>query len=102
MAPPLRMLTPAQCRTIRKALASGATRDEAAFEAGISRRLLDTRLRDQLADVRVGRGRGGGQKNREPPSPDEIQRLTEIIRGRWSEETARARKCNFTGILPEE
>jgi len=101
MAPPFRLLTAAQCRTIRKALTSGATRDEAAFAAGITRRLLDTRLRDQLADVRVGQGRRPAKKRGHDPTPEEIARTAEIIRSRWSDDTERARRCNFSGILPE-
>lgn len=101
MAAHLKLLTASQLRTIRKALAAGATRDEAAFAAGITRRLLDTRLRDQLADVRVGQGRRGLTPRGEDPTPEEIARTTEIIRSRWNEDTERARKCNFTGLLPE-
>ncbi|NBW85453.1 MAG: hypothetical protein EBR23_01130 [Planctomycetia bacterium] len=101
MAAHLKLLTPAQLRTIRMALESGSTRDEAAFLAGITRRLLDTRLRDQLADVRVGQGRRGRTKPGTDPTPEEIARTTEIIRSRWTDDTERARRRNFTGLLPE-
>jgi hypothetical protein len=103
--PPVKWLTADQERLAREAFKAGATRDEAAFLAGITRRLLDTRLRDQLADVRPGRGRGGGKKNREPPTPDEIEQMTELIRSRWDDETRRIRRLgpgrNFTGTKRE-
>ena len=95
------LLTPDQERIVREALLAGSSRDEAAWLAGISRRRLDARLRDQLRDVRVGQGRGGGAKGREPPSPDEIERMCEAIRSRWTDATRAQRRRNFTGQLPE-
>lgn len=95
------LLTADQERIVREALVSGSSRDEAAWLAGISRRRLDARLRDQLADVRVGQGRGGGAKKQEPPSPEEIERMCEIIRSRWPDSVRAQRRRNFTGQLPE-
>jgi hypothetical protein len=89
MAAHLKLLTAAQLKAVREALAAGATRDEAAIAAGISRRLLDTRLRDQLADVRVGRGRGGGRwprKGPPPPTPEEIRWAAALVRESWGPE----------------
>lgn len=95
------LLTEDQERIIREALVSGSSRDEAAWLAGISRRRLDARLRDQLRDVRVGQGRGGGAKKSDPPTRDEIERMCEIIRSRWTDSVRASRRRNFTGQLPE-
>lgn len=81
-------LTPQQEQTIRQALSAGATRDEAAAAAGITRSRIDTRMRDQLADLRVGRGRRERhrQKGGAFPTPEEIRMATAMIRAGWSEE----------------
>lgn len=77
-------LTPAQEETVRKALLSGATRDEAAAAIGISRSRLDTRLRDQLSGLRVGRGRRERRRGPQPdPTPDEIALRAAAIRRSW-------------------
>lgn len=72
---------------MRAALAAGESRDRAAALAGISRRRLDGRLRDQLADVRVGRGRGGGRRLKAqepaPPTPEEIRWAAALVREGW-------------------
>lgn len=73
-------LTPDQERTIRDAHARGLTQDDAAWLAGVSRRLLVTRLADQLADVHWGQGRG--RKSRADPTEEEIERLKAEIRDR--------------------
>jgi hypothetical protein len=73
------LLTPEQERIIRDAHAGGATQDDAAYLAGVSRRLLVTRLADQLADVRWGQGRG--RKARADPSQEEIERLKALPSG---------------------
>jgi len=73
-------LTAEQERIIRDAHARGLTQDDAAYLAGVSRRLLVTRLADQLADVRWGQGRG--RKARADPSQEEIERLKAEIRDR--------------------
>lgn len=60
------------------------TRCEAAAEIGVTRQMLDTRLRDQLADVRVGRGRR--ERRRPPaadPTPEEIRVRCALLRRSW-------------------
>lgn len=74
------LLTPEQERIIRDAHARGLTQDDAAWLAGVSRRLLVTRLADQLADVHWGQGRG--RKARADPTEEEIERLKAVIRER--------------------
>lgn len=74
------LLTPEQERIIRDAHARGLTQDDAAWLAGVSRRLLVTRLADQLADVHWGQGRG--RKARADPTEEEIERLKAVIRQR--------------------
>jgi hypothetical protein len=82
-----RFLTPAEEQTIRAALAAGFTRDEAAAEVGITRSTLDARLRDQLADLRVGRGRRERRRAPQPElTPDEIAYRTHLVRSRWPAE----------------
>jgi len=104
-APPrAELLTPEQERTVRAALLSGATRTEAAAMVGITRQRLDTRLRDQLADVRVGRGRRErNQRSRwqevDDPDPETIAARAAEIRSRWTEEEANLRRLNFSGPL---
>lgn len=103
MTRPAYYLPPAQERAIRRALRGGATRDEAAAAAGITRSLLDTRLRDQLADVRVGRGRGGGRPTEDDGgdwdiSVEEIYRRAAALRAEWTPEEEAARyNSNFSG-----
>ena len=77
-------LTPAQEEAVRRALQAGATRDEAARLVGITRSRLDTRLRDQLRDCRVGQGRR--ERHRQPqadPTPAEILLRAAAIRRAW-------------------
>jgi hypothetical protein len=82
-----RFLTLAEEQTIRAALAAGFTRDEAAAEIGITRSTLDARLRDQLADCRVGRGRRERRRAPQPElTPDEIAYRTHLVRSRWPAE----------------
>lgn len=82
-----RFLTPAEEQLIRTALASGLTRDEAAAAAEISRSRLEQRLRDQLADVRVGRGRRERRRTPQPElTPDEIAYRAHLVRSRWPAE----------------
>lgn len=87
---------------IRRALLSGSTREEAARLVGISRSLLDTRLRDQLADVRVGRGRRGRQDGGDWDIDEaEIYRRAAEIQARWTEEERESRRVgNFSGHTP--
>lgn len=74
------LLTPEQERIIRDAHARGLTQDDAAWLAGVSRRLLVTRLADQLADVHWGQGRG--RKARADPTQEEIEAMKATIRER--------------------
>jgi hypothetical protein len=86
MADGKRLLTPEQEATVRRMLAGGASITEAAAAAGISVRRLRTRQEDQLADVRVGRGRGGGPRRWRDPTPEEIEAATAEIRRGWPPE----------------
>ena len=80
-------LTVEQEERVRTALAAGATRDEAAAAAGITRSRLDTRLRDQLKNVRVGRGRRETRRAPQPElTPDEVAYRTHLVRSRWPAE----------------
>lgn len=90
-----RLLPPAVEMRLRKLLTDGATRDEAAATLGISRSMIDTRLRDQLADLRVGQGRQrrgvrGRRRERRPEdwsdiTPDMIRERCAAIRSLWTE-----------------
>ena len=88
-----RLLTPEQEATVRRAIADGYTRDEAAFEAGITPARLWARLRDQLRDVRVGRGRRGRRRDFVDPTPAEIAERAAAIRSRWTPEEEESRRC---------
>ena len=82
-----RWLTPEQEQRLRAALLAGMTRDQAAAAVGLTRQFVDTRLRDQLRDVRVGRGRR--EKRREPtvdPTPEQIRIRAAMLRRSWSED----------------
>lgn len=75
------LLTYAQQKIVRDAIREGHSQAEAAWLAGISLRLLQTRMLDQLTDVRSGRGRRGTK--RLPivdPTPEEIEKLKAEIR----------------------
>lgn len=94
-------ITPDQERLLRKyLLKDGYTRCEAAAAVGITRQLLDSKLRHELADVRVGRGRRrSGKRLEEDPDEDEIARRAADIRSRWTPEEEAERRCNFSGPL---
>ena len=102
-----RVLTLDQERTVRLALASGATDGEAGAAAGISdRRLYEARLHE-LADV--PRNKRGPRQDRtyapaedlEDISVEEIYRRAAEIRAGWTEEEASARWCpGFSGSSP--
>lgn len=98
MTRPPHYLTAQQERAVRAALKRGASRDDAAALIGITRSHLDTRLRDQLRDLRVGQGRrstaDGGDWDL---TEEEIQRRADAIRATWSEEEASTRRLNFSG-----
>jgi hypothetical protein len=84
-APGKRLLSPEQELTIRDMLARGATHADAAAAVGITYRALKTRLADQLRDLRVGQGRGGGARRRAAdPTPAEIAVAAAALRRRWT------------------
>ena len=91
------LLTPDQERIVREAIRDGLTQDQAAFLAGITRRLLVTRLADQLADVRVGQGRGPKRRGDCDPTEAEIERMKRAIRVAKGDLPPPA---DFTGIGP--
>lgn len=97
-----RLLTPQQERRLRILLPAGATRDEAAAEVGITRSLLDTRLRDQLRDLRVGRGRRERRQPVADPTPEEIAARAAEVRRSWTEEERDRRRLNFSGPPPDD
>jgi hypothetical protein len=76
------LLSPEQERIIRDAHARGLTQDDAAWLAGVSRRLLVTRLADQLADVHWGQGRGKKRREDADPTAEDIERMKAAIRTR--------------------
>ena len=65
-------LSPEQEAIVRKAYARGATSSEAAFLANVCVSLIYARLRDQIADLRRGQGRGGRRGKPVDPTPEEI------------------------------
>jgi hypothetical protein len=66
-------------------MAAGATRDEAAAAAGITRSLLEARLLDQLKDLRVGQGRRGRKRGPSvDPTPAEIRQRAALLRRSWT------------------
>lgn len=71
---------------IRDAIARGATQSDAAALAGITYARLRSRMIDQLADVRVGRGTGGGRRPSRggDPTPAEIALAAAMLRRRWT------------------
>lgn len=106
-------LTAEQADQLRRVLLAGATRDEAAALVGIRRRLLDTRLRDQLADVRVGQGRQRRGRQRGPGgrlledwphlTEQEIEQRKAQVRASWTEATRQERwNANFSGPVNDE
>ncbi len=95
-----RLLSAIQCSRARLMLTAGATRDEAAALVGITRSRLDTRLRDQLADLRVGQGRRELDRSVQPdPTPAEIAERSAEVRAMWDEAETNARRQNFSGPL---
>lgn len=72
-----------QERIVRDAYANGATCAEAAFVAGVTVSVLAARLKDQVKDLRRGRGNGGRRGKAIDPTPEEIaQRRAECDRRR--------------------
>jgi hypothetical protein len=80
------LLTPDQEREARRMLAAGAGHRDVAQAIGVTYRRLLTRFEDQLADAKVGRGRGGGPRRHADPTPEEIAVVTAGIRRNWSDE----------------
>jgi hypothetical protein len=81
------LLTRKQEMLIRRLLAAGSTHAQAAAAAGISYRRLKTRLYDQLVDLRVGQGRGGGPNQFEDLAVEEIYARAAALRETWDEAT---------------
>ena len=100
---PAYYLPPYVERAVRSALARGATREQVARLVGITRSQLDTRLRDQLADVRVGQGRRGRQDGGEwEIDVAEIYRRAAKIQEAWSEDERESRRVgNFSGPIDD-
>lgn len=102
-----KQLLPEQVATrLRILIRGGATRDEAAAAVGITRRFLDTRLRDQLADLRVGQGRQ--RRFRQlvdcvDPTAAEIAARAAEVRATWTEQELEDRwSPGFSGPVRDE
>lgn len=93
-----RVLTVAQERIVRRAIARGATRAEAAKAAGVPEKRVYRALHLELADLPPGK-HGPRPGVEYPPQPefvdipiDEIyRRAAELRRERWSEDEAAGR-----------
>ena len=83
--PPKKLLTPAQVDGARAGFGRGMSRDDVARLLGISRSILEHRLRDQLRDCRPGRGHGGHRPPTADPTPAEIALACAEIRAGWPE-----------------
>jgi hypothetical protein len=104
---PKKPLTAQQERRLRILITAGATRDEAAAEVGITRRHLDTRMMDQLRDLRVGQGRQRAGRKRGPGgrlledwpelTPEELAARAAEVRESWTDEERERRRVNFSG-----
>jgi hypothetical protein len=100
---PRAWLTAAQERKARRLLAKRCTRRDVAEAIGVSYGTLVQRLRDQLADVRTGRGGVGKNHRRADPSPDEIETATAAIREGWNDATRAERWVGrFNGGIPTD
>lgn len=80
------LLSPEQEQTARRMLADGAGHRDVAQAIGVTYRRLLTRFEDQLADVRVGRGRGGGPRRQADPTPEEIAVVAAGLRRAWGDD----------------
>ena len=100
------LLTRRQEMLIRRMLESGACHADAAAAAGISYRRLKTRLDDQLRDLRVGQGKGGGPGQFVDLPEEEIYERAKALRETWTDERLREawnpawRPANFAGEEP--
>jgi hypothetical protein len=89
----VRYLTAAQERIVRREVARGATRVQAAKAAGVSEKRVYRALHAELADLPPGR-RGPRPGREYPPQPEFIdvpidviyRRAAELREERWSEE----------------
>jgi hypothetical protein len=99
-------LSPEQEQLARRLLADGVCHRDVASAVGVTYRRLLTRILDQLADAKVGRGRGGGPRRLVDPTPAEIAEICQEIRAGWTEDQRAERwhplHHNFSGDrLPE-
>ena len=85
-----KLYTDEQLRQARELFAHGATRDEIAWQIGSTRSILEARLRDQLRDMRAGKGCRSHPVSRDP-TPEEIAIRIEEVHAR------RLRLFNGTG-----
>lgn len=83
-----RLLTREQEMLVRRMIAAGATQAAAAAAAGVTYSRLRTRMADQLRDLRVGRGRGGGRGAFEDIDEHEIAARAAALRATWTPEHA--------------
>lgn len=84
---------------LRRLLRRGFTRDEAAAVVGITRSTLEARLRDQLADIRVGQGRRERKRRTQAdPTPEEIAHRAAEIRAAWTDDELHERRLNFNPL----
>lgn len=96
--PPVRILSPFEERVVRRAIRRGATRAEAAAEAGIGVRRVYRALHHELSDLPPGR-RGPRPGVIYPPQPEFIdipveeiyRRAAELRAEFWSEEETASR-----------
>jgi hypothetical protein len=99
-------LTAEQEQLARRLLADGVCHRDVAYAIGVTYRRLLTRTLDQLADAKVGRGRGGGPRRLVDPTPAEIATICQEIQAGWSDlhraECSHPLHPNFSGgRLPE-
>jgi hypothetical protein len=85
------LLTKQQEKLARAAFSRGATRDEVAFLIGVSRSILEGRMRDQLKDVRTGQGRHSYRRRADPTEEEIAKRIEEIHKRRLLLFDARAK-----------
>ena len=93
-----RVLTPAQERIVRREIAAGATRAEAAAAAGVAQKRVYRALHAELADLPAGR-HGPRPGVEYPPQPEFVdipveeiyRRAAELRAERWGEDEAATR-----------
>jgi hypothetical protein len=77
--PPKLLLSQDQERKAREMFGMGHTRDQVAWAIGVPVSLLYRRMRDQLKDVRVGRGRSAHKQPAGDPTPEQIAARIEEV-----------------------